>query len=158
MNDWLRHVFAPENVDQTVAGLVASQGDSGGVPSERARLKNKLADAETRLSKFQAAIEAGVNPAAMVEAINTAQSERAALKAELDHAPTPSTYTDAEVYAMIDSLGDLGKDISKAKPERLASIYESVDLHVQFEHATRAAYATIHPVGRVDSARVRGGT
>ncbi|MBQ6643778.1 MAG: recombinase family protein, partial [Saccharopolyspora sp.] len=58
VNDWLSHVFAPENVDQTVAGLVASQGDSGGVPSERARLKNKLADAETRLSKFQAAIEA----------------------------------------------------------------------------------------------------
>jgi hypothetical protein len=62
----------------------------------------RLSAAEARLRKFQAAIEAGVDPAAMVEAMNQAQAERVAARAEVDNAPEPTALTDAEVYAMID--------------------------------------------------------
>jgi hypothetical protein len=41
-----------------------------------------MADAEARLRRFQAAIAAGIDPAALVEVINTAQGERAAAPAE----------------------------------------------------------------------------
>jgi hypothetical protein len=54
------------------------------------------------------AIEAGVDPAALVEAINTAQAERAAVRAELDSAPAQRTLDRADVFAMVDSLGDVG--------------------------------------------------
>jgi hypothetical protein len=37
--------------------------------------RNRLADAEAPLRKFQAAIAAGVDPGALVEAINAAQAE-----------------------------------------------------------------------------------
>ncbi|MBK0869887.1 hypothetical protein INP57_24025 [Saccharopolyspora sp. HNM0986] len=158
MNDWLGRLFDRENVDGTVAALVASQGESGGGPSEQARLKQKLADVESRLSKFHAAIEAGVDPAAMVDAINSAQNERAALRAELEHAPTPSTLTDAEIHAMIDSFGDVGSALSQGTPpEGLVSLYAAVDLHVHYQHEDRAADIEIHPArSRVNSLRVRG--
>jgi hypothetical protein len=48
----------------------------------------RLSAAEARLRKFQAAIEAGVDPAAMVEGMNQAQAERVAARAELDNAPS----------------------------------------------------------------------
>jgi hypothetical protein len=44
----------------------------------------------------------------LVDAINEAQAQRAAARAELDGAPARTEVTDAEVYAMIDSLGDVG--------------------------------------------------
>lgn len=79
VNDWLGGLFAGENVDRTVAALVASQGGYGGV---RDAVKARLSDAEGRLWRFQSAIEAGVDPAALVESINEAQAQRTALRAE----------------------------------------------------------------------------
>lgn len=157
VNGWLGRLFDRENIDGTVAALVDSQGGPGSGPSEQARLEQKLAGVESRLSRFHAAIEAGVDPAAMVEAINSAQKERAALKAELEHAPTPSTLTDAEIHAMIDSLGNVGAALSQGRPERLADLYAAVDLHIRYQHDEHAADIHIHPArGRVNSARVRG--
>ena len=66
---------------------------------------------------------------ALTEVINNAQAERAAARAELENEPTAGgAISDAEVYAMVDSLGEVGTALSSAKPERLASLYEAVDL------------------------------
>jgi hypothetical protein len=59
-----------------------------------------------RLRRFQAAIAWGADPAALVDVIDEAQAQRAAAQAELDGVPAPTAVTDAEVYAMIDSLGE----------------------------------------------------
>jgi DNA invertase Pin-like site-specific DNA recombinase len=114
VNGWLAKVFARENVDATVAALVASQHGRG-EPDGRERAKKRLADAEARLRRFQDAIAAGVDPAALVDSINQAQAERAAAQAELRNTPAPNVITDAEVYARIDSLPD---DVGAAVPAR----------------------------------------
>ena len=59
-------------------------------------------------ARYQAAIAAGVDPAAMVEAINQAQAERRAAQAEIDSAPAAAVLAAADVHAMIESLGDVG--------------------------------------------------
>jgi hypothetical protein len=52
----------------------------------------------------------------MVDGINQAQAERTAAQAEIDSAPSDAVALDlAEVYAMIDSLGDVGAVIGEAK-------------------------------------------
>jgi hypothetical protein len=72
LNDWIGFLFARENVDRTVAALAASQGGVGGTSSAREGIKARLTRAEVRLRRLQAAIEAGVDPAAVVEGINEA--------------------------------------------------------------------------------------
>lgn len=158
VNAWLGRLFAQENVDQTVTELVASLDDGRSLPSGREAAKDRLDSAEAKLRRFQAAIEAGVDPAALVEAINEAQAQRAAARAELDNAPAPNTIGDAEVYAMIDSLGDVGKALANPKREKLENLYTALDLQVRYEHDLQAADVTIHLVTRVNSACVRGGT
>ena len=80
-----------------------------------------MADVETRLSRLRAAIEAGADPAALVESVNAAQEQRAAAQAELRVLkPDPARLTDAEVYAMVDALGDLGDSLTRANPDRCA--------------------------------------
>jgi len=51
------------------------------------------------------------------------QAQRAAAQAEFDGAPAPTPVTGAEVYAMIDSLGDVGAALKDAKPESLERLY-----------------------------------
>ncbi|WP_188989414.1 recombinase family protein [Saccharopolyspora thermophila] len=158
INTWLGGLFAPENIDQTVAALLASQEVPRATSTTAETAKKRLADAEARLRRFQAAIAAGVDPAALMEAINEAQAERAAARAELDDERAPNALSSAEIHAMIDSLGDVGTALSNAKPDRLASLYEAVDLQVRYEPTERVAQITIHPASRVNSVRVRGGT
>ena len=157
VNGWIGRLFDRDNVDRTVAALVASQ-DGVGKSVGRDTAKKRLADAEARLRRFQAAIASGVDPAALVDVINEAQAERAAARAELDGAPAPTLLTDAEVYAMIDSLGDVGAALSGAKLDSLANLYTGIDLQVRYEPAAQTADVTMGLGRRVNSAGVRGGT
>lgn len=50
------------------------------------------------MRQLQAVIEAGVDPAAVVEAINEAQAERAAAKTELENTSVPDFLSNAEIY------------------------------------------------------------
>ncbi len=155
LNEWLGEVFGPDTVDQTVAALLASQ-DHGDPAGPRQAAKKRLADAEARIRRHQAAIEAGVDPMALVEVINAAQAERAAARAEMDHAPDTHSVTDAEMYAMIDSLGDIGAALNSRKPAGLTTIYQDLGLELRYEPGQQAVYASTSP--RVVSVRVRGGT
>jgi hypothetical protein len=118
--------------------------------------RRRLADAEAKLRRFQDAVGAGIDPAALVEAINQAQAERASARAELDNTPAPNSLTEAEIHAMIDSLSDVGAALSSASPDRLATLYRELRLDLRYENAEEAVYVTASP--RVNSERVRGGT
>jgi hypothetical protein len=98
--------------------MVASQGGRAETGTNDAA-RQRLEAAEAKLRRLRSAIEAGVDPAALVEAINDAQAQRTAARAELDGAPAPSLLTSAEVYAVIESLGDVGRELNKAEPEKL---------------------------------------
>ena len=106
------------------------------------------------MRRLQDAIKAGADPAALVEAINDAQATRAAAQAELDNSTEPAAIGEAEVYAMVDSLGDVGSALKEANPESLGRLYENLSIDLKYEPHARTAEATIAP--RVVSVRVRG--
>ncbi len=156
INGWLGELFAPDNRDETVRALVASQGSPAELAVDEAA-RRRLADAETALKRYQAAIAAGVEPSAVVDAINQTRAERDAARAHLAQAPDrPPVMDTAEVYAMIDALGDVGTAIERAQPERLARLYRELDLDVRYLPADQGGVATL--TLRVASEGVRGGT
>ena len=105
INDWLNELFARENRDATVAALL--DGQSGVPTPDMDEAKARRADADARLRRYQRAIGAGVDPAALVDAINQAQAERTAAQAYIDSAPLDDTLDVAEVYAMLDAYNEL---------------------------------------------------
>jgi DNA invertase Pin-like site-specific DNA recombinase len=154
VNIWLHGLFHRDNVDRTVAALVASQEGADRRQTDGAAAKKRLADAEARLRKFQAAITAGVDPNALVEVINAAQAEREAAQAEINNTSAPDLMDAAEVYARIDSFGDVPRKLSDARGEGLAELYTGLDLGVLYEPETFTAEISM----QVNSVRVRGGT
>jgi hypothetical protein len=155
LHGWIGGLFDRDNVDRTVAELVASQGETSGAGDHQAA-RRRLAEAESTLCRHQAAIAAGVDPAALVEVINAAQAEREAARAALANAGNATTLDEAEVYAMIDSLGDVGAVLKDSTSAGLARLYEGLRLQLRFEPLERAVYVSASP--RVVSARVRGRT
>ena len=158
VNGWIGRLFDRGNVERTVTALVASQDNPETGTPGRETCKRTLADAETRLRRLQEAIASGVDPVALVDVINEAQRERAAARAELERAPVPNLLTDAEVYAMIDSLGDVGAALSDAKRDSLANLYTGINLQVLYEPTEKVADVSVRLGRRVNSAGVRGGT
>jgi hypothetical protein len=62
----------------------------------------------------------------------------------------------AEIYARIDSMGDVGAIVAHGKPQEVMDLYAALDLQVQFDHHAHTADVIIRPVRRVNSERVRG--
>jgi hypothetical protein len=73
-----------------------------------------------------------------LDATVLAQAQRAAAQAELEGAPPPTDLSDAEVYAMIDSLGDVGAALTDAQPESLSRLYQELGLELRYEPHDRA--------------------
>jgi hypothetical protein len=154
LNAWIGELFNRDNIDQTVAALLASQ-DGGHAPAgagdtqvDRDAVKRRLADAERRLSRLRAAIEAGADPAALIESLNAAQEQRAAAQAELRVLkPDPTRLTDAEVYAMVDALGDVGASLNGASPDRMRKIYDTLRLEMIYDYSERAVDVIVKPLG-----------
>ncbi|MGH3513008.1 MAG: hypothetical protein ACRDRB_12125 [Pseudonocardiaceae bacterium] len=156
-NQWIATLFDATNRDRTVQALLDSQGGSL-IDTNLDQARRRLANAEARLRRHQAAIEAGVDPAAIVDAINQAQTERAAARAGLDERPTTQELTRQDVEAMIDSIGDVGTALTQVQPQNLTVVYETLRLQMVYDPVSRAVDVTVQPRGRVNGARVRGGT
>ena len=84
-----------------VTGSGSTQSGVGGNPGHGTRTRRPACAATGRPSA------PGVDPTALVEAINQAQEERTAAQAQISGAATGGTLDVAEVYAMIDSIGDI---------------------------------------------------
>jgi hypothetical protein len=146
-------VVQRSDLDATVASLPASQSLDHGKNGAQQRLQ----DAEARVRRLQAAIAAGVDPAARVEAIHEAQAQREAAQFELRHAAVPTPMSAADSYGLIKSLGQIAPLLNNADPALLAQLYESLRLELSYDADGKTVTVTIRPV-RGASARVRGGT
>lgn len=91
-----------------------------------------------------------------LEVINQAQAERMAARAEFDHAPAPRELAEADIYAMINDLGDVGAALSDAGEESRSKLYRELRLDLRYQPQERAVQAPTRP--RVVSECVRGGT
>ena len=154
VNAWIGTLFDPEHRDETVRRLLGA--DASRTDTARGAAVGKaVAEAEQRLRRLHAAIEAGVDPAALVEPINRAQEELEAARVERQHVPAARTVGQAELEAMIDYLGDIGAALNRADPVKLEELYRSLRLEVIYHPEERTADVTIRP-GR-GGERVRGG-
>ena len=62
----------------------------------------------------------------------------------------------AEVYAMINALGDVGEAIKDTRPDSLTRLYQELGIKVSYRHEQCGGLAVISLV--VANVRVRGGT
>ncbi|WP_370942031.1 hypothetical protein AB5J62_23265 [Amycolatopsis sp. cg5] len=59
-------------------------------------------------------------------------------RAEPEHLPASATVEAAEVYAMLDSLGDVGGALNSGNPDRLAKLYGDLHLEMLYDNEKEA--------------------
>jgi hypothetical protein len=125
LNRWIVTLFDTQNRTRTIQTLVESQGGSL-ADAQREHARRRLTNAGTKLRRHQAAIEAGIDPAALIDAINQAQAERVAAHTELNAQPAALELTRQDIETMIDSIGDIIATITEAEPQRLTALYDAL--------------------------------
>jgi hypothetical protein len=150
-------LFDREHRNETIRRLAEADSEASGVDDSRLRqAKKKLADAETRMRRLQLSIEAGVEPAAVADALNRALEEREAARADLDRVPTTNVLTEKKIAEIVDGLGNVAELLNSADPSELAALYTALRLEMVYNAAAKIVGVSIRPTGR-DSDRVRGG-
>ncbi|WP_280429588.1 recombinase family protein [Nocardia brasiliensis] len=138
VNNWIATVFDRRHRAETIATLIAAQADTDG-ELQRQLVRQRLNAAETKLRRYQTAIEAGVDVQALIEPMNQAQAERAIAQAELDTIPTIRQMTVTELDKLIDSLGDIRAVLSAGAPEDQAALYEALHVEIKYRHRQQLA-------------------
>jgi site-specific DNA recombinase len=62
LDGWLLRHFDPENVDATIAAMVAAQAPDDAAAARTEAARRKIVDCDSRLDKYRAALEAGADP------------------------------------------------------------------------------------------------
>ena len=168
---WLLTIFAPHRLTQTIREMQAAQDPGPAVPTPSGQDADGLiASCDTRLARYQAALDAGADPKAVAEWTRQVQAERDAVLARAasqDRHKPARQLTEDDIRALISGLGDLRDVIRDAEPAVKAAIYEQLGLKVTYlpgEDKLRAD-VTISPASFApksdkygEMGRVRGGT
>jgi site-specific DNA recombinase len=109
-----------------------------------------IADCDTRLARYQAALDAGADPQAVAEWTRQVKAERAAAlarDASQNRHTTVQQLTEDDIRALITGLGDLRNIIRDAEAPMKAAIYEQLGLQVTYlpERDKLRADVTISP-------------
>jgi site-specific DNA recombinase len=107
LDRWLARLFEPEHIRQTLD----AKADVRRLPSldEQVAARREIADADRKLARYRAALEADADPAAVAGWIKDAQADRAAAGARYRRAGPAATrqLTRDELEELIERLGEM---------------------------------------------------
>ncbi|MGW7369728.1 recombinase family protein [Streptomyces sp. NPDC054841] len=133
LDSWIARAFTPDRLTTTItalshASIAASTAEMHTPEQAQARQANK--ESERRLTRYQAALEAGADPAVVTQWINEAQRDKEAAQNKLDTLPpvtqkTEPQLTADQIRAMTERLGDIAQRIHAADAEKKGPLYEA---------------------------------
>jgi site-specific DNA recombinase len=133
---WLLAIFAPHRLTQTIRQMQAAQDPGPAVLTPSGQDTDALvASCDTRLARYQAALDAGADPKAVAEWTRQVQAEREAVLARAasqDRYKPAAQLTEDDIRNLITGLGDLRDVVRDAEPAVKAAIYEQLRLKVTY--------------------------
>jgi hypothetical protein len=123
-----------------------------------------VAECDAKLARYRAALDAGADPTVVAGWIAETQTDRRqagerhhAATAEAAHAP--SRFTEQEIIAIVEALGDMVAALRQAEPEHKLEVYRSLGLRLTYLPDTHTVRVEVDLAAhRWDSVCVRGST
>ena len=159
LDGWLAQVFDPGQLDTTLDALEAaasSTDDAGQAKTQAAR--RRVAECDTRLARYRAALEAGTDPVVVSAWIAEVQAERLAAEVELGRATGQRSrrLSRDQLAALVNGLGNLLDVLASAAPEDKAEVYRRLGLQLTYDPARRVVTVESH-LGPDDGRELSGG-
>ncbi|MGW4817502.1 recombinase family protein [Streptomyces sp. NPDC004227] len=161
---WIARAFDPDRLTATITALSQASiaASTAQIHSpEQAQARQAIKECERRLTRYQAALEAGADPAVVTQWINEAQRDKDAAQTKLDALPaatrkTESPLTGDQIQAITERLGDIAQRIQAADADKKGPLYEALGITIAYDNATRTP--TTRPRSHAMVNGVRGGT
>ncbi|MGW0631048.1 recombinase family protein [Streptomyces sp. NPDC002758] len=153
LDQWITRAFAPDRLTATITALTHASAATSTAEThtpEQAQARQAIKDCERRLARYQAALEAGADPAVVTQWINHAQRDREAARKKLDALPTVTRKKEPpldaqQIREITESLGDIAQRIRTADTEKKAPLYEALGITISYENPTRTATVRSRP-------------
>ena len=162
LDPWLCRYFAPHRRAETIAAIVAAQGDVS-EDATAVLARQTIAECDRKLARYRAALDAlgeSADPTVIAGWIAQTQQQRAVAQAQLRNIPRQEHMTEADIAALIDEIADHTRALATADPARKADLYGKLGLRLTYHPEKQAVRVEAHldPAPHGDLVRVRGGT
>jgi hypothetical protein len=162
LDGWLGRYFALHRRAETIAAIVAAQGDVR-QDATTALARQTIAECDRKLARYQAALDAldeDTDTDVIAGWIAQAQKRRSAAQAQLRHTPRQAHVTEDDIATLIDEITDYTQALATTDPARKADLYGKLGLHLTYHPAQQTVQAEAHldPAPYGEMVRVRGGT
>ncbi|MGI5135497.1 recombinase family protein [Streptomyces sp. CA-106110] len=153
LDSWVARAFAPDRLTAALTALshasTAASTSQTQTP-EQAQARHTIKECERRLARYQAALEAGADPAVVTQWINEAQRDKEAAQRKLDALPAATRtrepqLTVEQIGAITERLGNIAQRIEVVDADKKGPLYEALGITISYEHATRTATVRSRP-------------
>ncbi|MBU8861766.1 MULTISPECIES: hypothetical protein [unclassified Micromonospora] len=163
LDTWLIQGFGPLHRRNTVTTLLDQAHTGTPTAAPTALEEPTIAECDAKLARHRAATDAGAHPGVVAGWIAETQAEREHAERH-QHTPVeektnvPTRYSEEQIIAVAEELGDLVAALRNAQPEHKLEVYRSLELHLTYDPETRTVRASVDLAAhRWDSVGVRGG-
>lgn len=147
LDGWLAGLFEPSELDRTVAAMWQSQPDAT-VDPNAAEIARVVADCDTKLDRYRAALEAGYRPG-IGRGVDGSGPDGARHGVEPGQglaraAVTKQRLSKEEIRGVVDSLGSARRALLRADPADKSEVYRQLGLRLTYLPAERTMRADIN--------------
>jgi site-specific DNA recombinase len=162
LDDALASAFAPARLQDTITRMTASQPPPSPDDSALHAAHARLADCDTKLAGYRAALDAGADPTVVTGWITEVQNRRRKIQEQLTPLrPRPARpMTREQITTLVRQLGDITTALAEADPTDRAEVYRQLGLRLTYHPEQQKVRVQAQPVtdSHGDLVRVRRGT
>ena len=158
LDEWLCRLFSEENLDETCKALAMVGLLDEGAAGRQEAARRKIADCDSRLAKYRAALDADADPVIVSGWMREVQGERLAAEAELGRSIPGEPMTKDQVRKLIRAVQDLTKVLEEADPKLKAEVYADLGVSVRYDPVLRIVHVEAQPKDACSTGCVGGGT
>ncbi|MFJ2476544.1 recombinase family protein [Streptomyces sp. NPDC087659] len=153
LDQWIARAFTPDRLTATIQALAQASAAASAAESqtpEQAQARKAIKDCDRRLARYQAALDAGADPAVVSQWINAAHRDKESAQKQLDRLPHANRHKEPPLDAhrirqIADGLGDIAQHIHAASTDTKGPLYEALGITISYEHETRTATVRSRP-------------
>jgi site-specific DNA recombinase len=144
VHDWLATLFAPGRLQHTIDLITAAQhGAADDITAHAARAR--IADANQKMTRYRAAIDAGGDPEEIGTWISQAKAQRIQAETDLRNATVSNRLTRRQIGDLIEGITDMAAILIDADPAKAADAYDKLGLRLTYNPEARTVHAIANP-------------
>jgi site-specific DNA recombinase len=122
-------IFTPHRLRGTIDQMISAQQVTGDQAAAQAAT-GKIAEANRKMARYRAALDAGGDPEEIGKWIAEAKAQRLKAEADLRQATSTATPTRQQVQELIEECADIAADLRGADPGDMAAAYRKLGLQL----------------------------